>query len=143
MTTVAWDGKTLATDSQMTSGNLKGKSAKIIRLGNGGLFACAGDFLKARAAAAAIDGAGSPPDSDEVVYGLYIDCKGRPWSCEGKPFGLIPLKAPCGVGSGRDFALGAMASGKSAPEAVKIAARFDCFTSGAVQTASIKKPVRR
>jgi ATP-dependent protease HslVU (ClpYQ) peptidase subunit len=36
------------------------------------------------------------------------------------------------TGSGSDFAMGAMAVGASAPEAVRVAARFDVYTGGPV-----------
>lgn len=34
------------------------------------------------------------------------------------------------IGSGQDYAMGAMAAGKSAPQAVEIAGHFDIYTSG-------------
>jgi hypothetical protein len=42
------------------------------------------------------------------------------------------VRPPCAIGSGMDFALAAMACGKTAAEAVEIAARFDPNTGGRV-----------
>lgn len=43
------------------------------------------------------------------------------------------------IGSGSPFALGAMAAGKSAYDAVRIAAKFDPFTGGRIQSETLEK----
>jgi len=44
------------------------------------------------------------------------------------------------IGSGGDLALGAMAAGKSATEAVRIAARYDAYTGGRVVSMTLDLP---
>lgn len=46
------------------------------------------------------------------------------------------------IGSGRRLAIGAMAAGASAKEAVEIACRFDTHSRGPVNAARVLKPVK-
>jgi len=53
---------------------------------------------------------------------------------ERTPFPVIIEDVFFACGSGRDFALGAMACGKTAREAIEIAAQFDCGTGMGIDT---------
>ena len=46
------------------------------------------------------------------------------------------------AGSGNEIALGAMAMGATAEQAVEIAARFDVYTGGKIETLSLRSPSR-
>lgn len=59
---------------------------------------------------------------DGVV--LWVDHKGRE----------IETPAPCAIGSGQDYALGAMEAGASPAEAVEIACRRDVYSGGEIIT---------
>ena len=48
------------------------------------------------------------------------------------------MAGPCAFGSGADFATGAMLAGKTAMEAVAIAAQCDIYTGGGVQFIDIQ-----
>lgn len=136
MTTIAYDGKTLAADKRVVyNGYLSGCTTKIRRIGRTTVLACAGDLL-----------------SESRAYKFFslqnwnkrdpIEFKSPDYEFEGflflkkKAFVLfgstvpIPLEEPkFAVGSGADFARSAMELGKTAIEAVRFAARFDINTS--------------
>lgn len=52
---------------------------------------------------------------------------------------MIPskFKGPYAIGSGEEYAMGAMLAGCSALEAVKIAAKLDVYTGGPVRTLTV------
>lgn len=49
----------------------------------------------------------------------------------------IPLVPPYAIGSGRDFAMGAMLAGASARQAVEIACARDIYSGGAIQSVDL------
>lgn len=63
---------------------------------------------------------------------MIVNRAGLIWTAshEGPPV-FIPSKYDA-AGSGSEFAIGAMAAGASAPEAVRIAAKYDVYTGGPV-----------
>jgi ATP-dependent protease HslVU (ClpYQ) peptidase subunit len=136
MTTVAWDGKTLACDSQVTVGNCRGTSVKLVSNDQG--------FVAA--------GAGSLPEL--VPWFRWVengmDPDQQPTSLSESDLVIVPPRGPAiwfsgsaspmklprrhwAIGSGSDFALGAMAMGADARQEVKVAMKFDVYTSGRVQ----------
>ena len=131
MTTIAWDGKTLASDSQMTSGFIEQFSYKKIRTVKGrhyGVCGRAGDadnFFK---------GVEIPDDNTEI---LEITSSGK---CVfiGKGNSRIKMNGKTAIGSGCEFAMGAMLHGATAIEAVKIAIKLDPNSGGRVQSVKIK-----
>lgn len=142
MTTIAARSGTVASDSQITGGSgKKGRVKKITRLPDGGIFACAGNYqavLKLRQWAAE-NFAGKRPPKTQDAEGLLIradgvvcslDGQGEPYEIEGEFHA---------IGSGGDFALGAMRMGADPLEAVKVAAEFDAMTSGPFQVEKLGK----
>lgn len=131
MTTVCWDGETLATDRQ-SCGMYKTRSKKMWRLSNGDLFAGAGVIEQILAVRAWLEEGGNKPDGLTEFNGILVDANRKAYRLEEK---LIrdPILERChAVGSGSPFAITAMALGKTAREAVLIAARFDPRTGGGV-----------
>ena len=145
MTTIAWDGKTLAGDRLCTDGSMKHDRSKIMRYQNIDM----GIFLIAYA--------GRVDVGDEMVQ-WYA---GGVWLVEKYPqaqrdestsvtfivvercgdiveYGITPYpirhsKPPFyAIGSGREYAMAAMHCGKTAAEAVEIAAVYDLYTGGGV-----------
>ena len=124
MTTLAYDGRTLAGDRQLTLGGTPMPMTKIFQLGSELIGLCGSvqeslQFLKWYQ-----DGKDpeTKPKLDEGFSALVIT-PGRilryedhlmPWQVN------LPFWA---AGSGADYALGAMAAGKNASEAVEIASR--------------------
>lgn len=140
MTTVAWDGKTLAADRRLSDGIT---NCKIWKLSKGRY----------------ISGAGAYDDMTEIVAWMRkgAKVKDRPTDINsttmllvcsnGKAYWLtIPYLRPVeirepfyAIGSGAAYAVGAMAAGKSAGEAVAIASRFDPATGNGVDTVEVVK----
>ena len=137
MTTIAFDGKVLAADRRKTLGH------GIIRSGTK-LYDC-GEFVFGSCGDAAHGvvvaewlKAGRPAEhpklDDDCVFGIAIRKSDRAiFQVEDEQFVLVQLEdAQHAVGSGRDFALSAMALGMTAPQAIEFAARFDAGTGNGV-----------
>lgn len=130
MTVIAWDGKAMAADRMRLVDGTPMPACKVFKVrssdGRQFLVGCAGDswdatqFLKWMRSQADKD---KPAPSS--LYALVIDEKRRIWLAAEKLIYhevTLPFFA---VGSGSNYAIGAMAAGKSARQAVRIAARFD------------------
>ena len=131
MTTIAWDGETLAADGQVTSSFIGQNDSKKIFTKGGKVFAFCGTysegygFLKR----------GQPIECDTIVL-EFGDKSGIAIYHEKN--GSHPIKAPYAIGSGCDFAMGAMLAGCNAVDAVKIAAKLDPYTGGRINSKKIK-----
>ena len=132
MTTIAWDGKTLAADRQAHHGPSNTKyECKKLRVLNGRAIAGAGMKCLIDAMTDWITYGGDLPEACKqgeytvVVASAENECE----VYEGAP---IPLKIPAGVklawGSGAQAAMAAMECGKNAEEAIVIASRVDLDT---------------
>lgn len=144
MTTIAWDGKTLAVDSQVTKGET------ITSINTKKLFLDVGPFK-----AVAFTGTNQDIKSvldwiesgdknqlkfDEFFIILAIDHKGKCQRMNKAEIGEFTLEG--GVvteGCGGDIALGAMDAGATAVEAVKIACKRDIYTGGRVRSYTFEK----
>lgn len=130
MTTIAWDGRTLAGDRQGNSGGLGYSVTKVRRTADNRLIAFCGDIGVGVLMLDWLEHGGDRPhaqQTDRWVTALEITPDGSCW-CHGRDARWKIEQPFFAVGSGRDFALAAMALGKSAPEAVELAARFDTGT---------------
>ena len=72
---------------------------------------------------------GTDPDGNFIVVDTDGDVQALSYAC---PYAW-KMAGPCAFGSGADFATGAMLAGKTAMEAVAIAAQCDIYTGGGVQ----------
>lgn len=147
MTTIAFDGKTLACDSCWTyGGTVDTLTTKITRLASGGLLGCAGQN-DSRVLIHLLDKVKTPaqiPSYEAImairgdILGLLILPKGRvykiattivapeQWNEGMDDFGMWEITGEfAAVGSGGDMALVAMECGKSARDAVRVACKFD------------------
>lgn len=130
MTTIAWDGKTLAGDRR-AGGTFLTRVKKIWRLSDGRLFGCAGSLDEMTAVRDWLEGEPKPKGLRDFT-GILIELDGTVCRFEEK-LTRTPILERChAVGSGAPFAITAMALGKTAREAVGIAARFDPRTGGGV-----------
>lgn len=140
MTTIAYDGKTICTDSQVSSRDVRfGTTTKLWKLESGALFAVAGDIALGYAVMLWLDQKAEKPTStdDEQVAGILIETDGSAWEYSGKAIRRFPACVPWATGSGEVIAMTAMRCGKTAREAVELACEMDANTSGPVQTAVI------
>ena len=140
MTTIAWDGKTLAVDSMVTSGGI------VTSIDQKKLFTDVGQYK-----AVAISGSivcmnaliewikngeeGDPPKMEEYDSIMCVDKDGRMLT-----FWHHSSREPqnnSGItsgGNGWEIALGAMEAGANAVEAVEIACKLNIYTGGKVQS---------
>lgn len=140
MTTVAFDGKTLAADTLISQDNCRfGQADKCFRLSNGYVFAAAGATALSYQFKDWIEG-GMNPDSvpkleDRPFEGILI-IDGNAF--ELTRFGeLFPACVPWAGGSGWQAAMVAMRLGKTATEAVELAASVDVYTGGPITTIKV------
>ena len=136
MTTIAWDGQTLAADRMACIGNSKSVCIKKIHELKGGGYAAASGHAGAGALmfrwldqGAAVDD--YPLTDPELCTVIVITEDGQVLQYDGP----LPVKldAPFyAIGSGRDFALAALHLGKSAKEAVEVASELDQSTGNGI-----------
>jgi hypothetical protein len=139
MTTIAWDGFHLATDTKITNGDhLFGFGKKIHKLNDGSYLAAAGsqDFIYS-----VIDwlNGGEKPEikDDDRFIGLIIslDENGNKMQTElSERLRKWPACVPWAGGTGEPYALTAMMCGKNAIEAVRIACEMDPYSGGQVES---------
>ncbi|MGH8759594.1 MAG: hypothetical protein ACREVW_08805 [Burkholderiales bacterium] len=134
MTTIAYDGRTLAADTQSQTSVLL-KMHKLHRLPDGSIFAGSGSAQEVLAVLAWLRG-GDKPGHLNDFEGLIVTPQGT--ERLGERLMRVPSLEPFyAIGSGAHFALAAMACGKSAVQAVRISARFDPYTGGRVESMRI------
>jgi ATP-dependent protease HslVU (ClpYQ) peptidase subunit len=149
MTTIAYDGKTLVSDSQSSIGSLKYEDDCQKIFPNVGPFAALGvagsyqdcmDIINVISEYNKIDHIRSL-DFKELNWQaemIGITHEGQVWHYSGnRSFELRP-DLPYAVGSGADYALGAMAVGADATSAVLAAAQLDLYTNDKLQVATIR-----
>jgi hypothetical protein len=161
MTTVAYKDGLMACDSCWTCDDVVDTlTSKIVRLSSGALLGQAGDN-DARAVERLLDKVKTPaglPSRDDILkirldyMGLLVLPRGRifkvsmthsseaNWNAEFKDdVGVWEIGGFAAIGSGRLLAIGAMAAGKSAQEAVRIACRYDINSRPPVYTVKLAR----
>lgn len=149
MTTIAYDGKQMVSDSLSCIGDLKYEQDCQKLFPNVGPFAVlgiAGSYQDAMDIIEVIQ------DFNKINHIRNLDFEELDWQCvmlgvthEGqvwhytgnRSFELRP-DLPYAIGSGSHFALGAMGHGADAQQAVLVAARYDTGTNDVLQVATIK-----
>lgn len=138
MTTIAYRDGVMASDSQLTRGHSHrdGSSQKVFRLGSGLLVGIAGrwpeaqrfvDWLRQGA-----EGWPSPMGGEQGAEAIVIMPDDLVLMVTGH--GMERFRAPyVTLGTGSDYASGAMAHGASAEEAVRAALAHESFSSGPLQ----------
>lgn len=140
MTTLAYDGKTLAADRQITKGGARwSRTKKIHQLADGRWFAGAGSLDQCIAVRNWLDSGADPdeaPNADEFEA-LIVDPDGRVF-CIGDGLQISEVEAPVAMGSGEQFAMMAMRCGANAREAVERTSEFDTNTCAVVDAVEVK-----
>ncbi len=156
MTTIAYRSGILASDSRVTwGGHIKASGVKMWRvtsrvepikgevlIGVAGYLAAAGLFVDW------VQAGGEPKlkergvEGEDADFGALIVHRTGLYTadhlCRFEPM----TEDFWADGSGTLAALGAMAKGASALEAVRIAARFDCYTGGRIVSMTLTQPGR-
>lgn len=130
MSIVAYDGKSLAADRQMTRGNFKFEVRKIRRI-NSYVLAWTGYMSSGLAMAHWFENGALRGDfpacqqNNELWARLIVVSKDEVVYYEQTPHAIGVYAPYMAWGQGSDFAMGAMSHGATAKEAVEIACRFD------------------
>lgn len=137
MTTIAWDGKTLAVDSRVIGGNMiRDENFQKLWKIHDFWLAGAGDTQDVLAAVAwfraGMPGNDKPKFNDPNNVAIIVKVGRTAKRYEGSLIGW-ELPRIAAAGSGFEVAIGAMAMGATAVQAVKIAARFDPGTNSRVR----------
>lgn len=136
MTTIAWDGKTLAGDTQ--SSMFRGRTRKVFRLKGGALFGMCGNLHEGIAVMRWLDGVegAAKPTVSEGFHGILI--RDRKLHVLERCLEIVEYdRVNFAIGSGRDFAMAAMHLGKNAREAVLVAHQFDVDTGDEVMSLTV------
>jgi len=141
MTTIAFDGKTLATDSLIGSGDMRfGYQSKLFKLNDGRVFAYAGNSAFAYAVMDWLnsnmrDDMKPTLGNDDDFIGIIV---GEDGAFEvSKGLIIWPACIPWAGGSGEKIAMTAMFLRRSAVNAVKVAIKLDKHTGGEVHSVTI------
>lgn len=146
MTTIAWDGRTLATDRQADVGGGKASMTKCSRTDKGELLAFSGS---AAHGLQMVDWyvRGADPDKfppsqrgDDWCRLVVVIPEGKLMAYERTPYPLRFGDRKIAFGSGGDFARAAMHCGCDARQAVEVAACFDPHTGGGVDVLTLAVP---
>lgn len=142
MTTIAVSKRAIAWDSRITIGEEKidNPRDKVITHGDV-IYASAGDVIDMQELIAFI----TDPKSNKAPKGdwdaIFINKKGIFWLSNATP-SPIQRHAPLALGSGGQFARGAMLAGANAQKAVEIAAQCDSRTGGPIYYINIASVTR-
>lgn len=138
MTTIAWDGEALAVDSRITVDGMVRAGRKARRLRNGDVLAVFGDYTGALFVmqwyARGADPTAWPTAQqlDDQCGELIVVRGGRVLQYATSPVPQEIRESRMAWGSGKGYALGAMAMGADARQAVAVAARYDPQTGGRI-----------
>lgn len=146
MTTIAFDGKTLAADKQITIGNMRETTSKLYMV-EGKAIGIAGDAVRAMEIISWMlkKRKGKKPElgEDECVEFLVVDLKtGQSWVTDNS-LALLPYHAPCAIGSGSMAAVAVMKMGFDAVKAVEVASLVDACTGCGVDTINVIEKKKR
>jgi len=131
MTTIAWDGKTLAGDRQCTWGGTPTPTTKVFKVKidkKKYLIGAAGATADCQAFVEFVKGGFKDTPTYKEFTGLVIDREGRMTVYSENPNSSVLNPKFWAIGSGGEYAMGAMAFGATAAEAVLIAADLDVNT---------------
>lgn len=135
MTTIATDGKSMAGDGQRELGGtiVYSNAEKVQQLADGRIIGTAGDTGFGLAIVDWLEGrADKPAKEPEQGFSALVLAPGGKVSVIDRYGVELPVLAPAAVGSGMDFAIGAMEAGISPEASVRIAARRDPNTGGKI-----------
>lgn len=129
MSVIAWDGKTLAADRQGTNNGMRTTSTKIKKLSCGAIVAWTGEAECGLELAQWWENGADPGkwpayQSTDDWTRLIVAHKGRVVIFEKRPVPQVVEDPFDAWGSGRDFAIGALAMGADARAAVRVAIQF-------------------
>ncbi|MFZ6813556.1 hypothetical protein ACO0K3_03745 [Undibacterium sp. Rencai35W] len=142
MTTIAWDGKTLAADKRCTSDGVISVVTKLYKV-KGCLLAAAGDFDRIQEMIHWFRKGCMPSnlplfqrDNADFVGLIVIRPDKKIYRYDRGPYPHKYESPTIAIGSGGNFALAAMHLGCTAVDAVRVACEFDCYSGNGIDTLS-------
>lgn len=123
---MASDGVSIAADVIICRGR-----NKLVRLKDGSIFGCAGDNRHREVVAAWLNDEAKQPKVNDNFAALQLMPSGE-IRYYGDDLNWTVIDAPAAVGSGSQFALGALDAGADTAQAIEIAARRDPWTGGQI-----------
>jgi len=136
MTTIAWDGDVLAADNCVWRGSIRVRTLKcrpILIDGMVHLIAGCGDATFCEDAMAYLAGTGpkpAAPDGEKGnVWGLLIDPDNQAWRLDMTMRRHKVYESFSSDGAGRDMALGALAVGATAKQAVEVCCEYSDYAA--------------
>lgn len=142
MTVIAFDGKYLVGDRRRTVDGSPMSARKVFKVrandGRKFLVGCAGCSWDAVAFVRWVSGRGDKP-SPTAFCAISIDEKNRIWYVAEKLIYHRITLPYFAIGSGSDYAIGAMACGKTAAEAVRIAIKLDVHCGNGIDSISFER----
>lgn len=140
MTTIAYSGGVLASDSRLTyeSAVTTDKCKKIYRLADGALFGASGSNEAGLMVLKALQKDTPLPKLEGDFAGILIRPNGRVYYSDGRLWDHWPEKC-IAIGSGGPYALAAMHAGADAVTAVKAGIAVDIYSGGRVQKLELKR----
>jgi 20S proteasome alpha/beta subunit len=143
MTTIAWDGTILAADKRTVNSGLARTTTKLWEE-DGMIIAVSGDLdagMSMRRWLLANGGRDSFPENQkkrDTFATTIVVYEKKLWIYETTPDPFIMEDTIAAFGSGRDFALSALAMQYNAIQAIEFASRFDLYTGNGVDWAEAK-----
>ncbi len=143
MSVVCWDGKTLAADKQITSSEMLKSGRKIYQTRAGNIAAFTGSLEQGlvliRWHEAGSDESKWPAfqrtaDWTRLIIANSMHCV----TYDQEPIEQVIDGPFAAWGTGRDFAMGAMAMGANAAQAVEIASRYNVYCGCGVDVFELK-----
>jgi hypothetical protein len=132
MTTIAYDGRLIACDTQLTAGGVRFTSRKAFDIatdeGRLVVFGC-GTWNDIVNAVDAITAGDDPPDGDYTLLSWSKTLGVREYDATDEKWTRVVMDRYA-AGSGTSAALAAMVMGADAAKAVAVAALVDAYTSG-------------
>lgn len=142
MTTIAWDGTYLAADKQASGRYTVGK---VFPMADGSFLAGAGNYSQIIEIATWIATGGAEAAKpnlceEQTSEVLWVFPDGSAYWLTWPYLRRVKLNEKFAtLGSGGDYALGALAMGATAKQAVQIASRFDADTGKGITTVRVRK----
>ena len=149
MTTIACDGKNLAADGRTTTGpELIHNTTNKLVLRPGLILAFTGYAAGLRPLTAWVEAGADPAQyppglSDGCVVWMFSRKFKTPMIQHGNVPYFVPTPWRHAIGSGREYAMGAMDMGASAQDAIKVASRHDLSTGGKITMINVREHLRR
>jgi len=127
----------MAADSQVTAGQeITAFTQKVHRLDDGRIIGCCGPSISCAKFREFMINGGDKPDLSDEFRALILHPSGVVSYIE-KDFVELPYRAPAGIGSGSEFAIGAMLAGASPRKAVELAIDRDTHSGGEVHSIAL------